>query len=130
MLPAETHVRAEMEELVEAGGFPTLGLYELLYMVDRPWNAWPSLHVSESLLLTLHIQRCLQARATRGRFTKACLAAIWTGWVLLSLSVLTTRQHFVWDLISGAGLGALLWVVYVRPRCRRWGLRVNSSGRD
>lgn len=119
LLPAEIVVRTEMEQLVPSMGPAIASLYGLLYELDRPWNAWPSLHVSESLMLVLFVQRCLTNRATDFPRRKFYLTVVWIGWLTLALSILTTRQHFVWDLVSGTLLGTLLWRVYVVPRFRR-----------
>ena len=72
---------------------------DLLVAVDAPGNTCPSLHVSTSLYL--------------GWILKDRKYGLgWLVWgVLLSLSTLTLKQHYVWDWIGGSVLARLiLWV--------------------
>jgi hypothetical protein len=82
-------------------------LYGVVHALDTPYNAWPSLHVSLSLLIVLHI-----AWRERGRMLPPVL---WVAWSLLALSVLTTKQHFVFDLATGVALGIAYWRWVLRP---------------
>ncbi|MAB80770.1 MAG: hypothetical protein CMJ89_15585 [Planctomycetes bacterium] len=117
-MPAEVVVRTQMEDLLPSMHPRFAALYELVYVFDRPWNSWPSLHVSESLLIVLFVQRWLSIRAAEFRRGRLYIRVLWVAWLALSLSIVTTKQHFIWDMFSGAGICALLWWGYVMPRLR------------
>ena len=72
--------------------------------IDPPGNVFPSLHVAHtsSLALILHHENPRLGRIV------IVLAA------LLALSTLTTKQHFVADVVSGFALAALSRIVMLR----------------
>lgn len=81
-------------------------LFELLTLLDRPYNRAPSLHIGVLVLLWLHLRRHLSG------WPRAALQ----GWLLLiGVSVLTTWQHHVIDIPAGAA-AALLCVALTRTR--------------
>jgi membrane-associated phospholipid phosphatase len=63
--------------------------------VDPPGNVFPSLHVAHSVALSLVLHR---HRPQAGR-------AAWVMTAALTVSTLTTKQHFIADLFAGAALG-------------------------
>ena len=67
---------------------------------DTRSNSFPSMHTSVATLTALHLQPSLGAWA-------------WAFPILVGLSCLFTKQHYVIDLPAGAGLGALTYWVYV-----------------
>lgn len=71
--------------------------WRLLYSLDTPINALPSLHAAIAVPAAAALWRC----GSRWR----ALGAIWSGAVLLA--ALTTKQHLVADLTAGIVLGAL-----------------------
>jgi membrane-associated phospholipid phosphatase len=87
-------------------GMPAV-LYGIVHGLDTPYNAWPSLHVSISLLIALHINWRMR--------TRALAILMWLAWLLLAISVLTTKQHFVFDVVTGALLAAVYWRWALRP---------------
>lgn len=122
LLPAEIHLAAGMRPLVEESPAWIRALFALVYLVDRPWNAWPSLHVSQSLLVVLCVQRWTSADfegrrswLPSGAARPPALALLWACWAALALSILTTKQHFVWDGITGTLLGLAAWRFAFRP---------------
>jgi membrane-associated phospholipid phosphatase len=77
------------------------GLVSFIYANDQPYNCFPSLHVSLTVLASL-----IWARGRRR------LAVPLAGWVVLvALSTLFTKQHVLLDVLAGAVLGgASFWV--------------------
>ena len=112
-LPAEVHIRsqAEIEIGLNAGLFGTF--YEILWIIDSPYNSWPSLHVVQAGLITLF--------AIRWSSEKILFQiSIFTLWVLMALSILTTKQHFIWDLISALILILVVFYYQVKPTLARF----------
>ena len=78
-------------------------IIDILVSVDAPGNTCPSLHVSTSLYLGW----VLKDRA---------YGLGWVIWgVLLSLSTLTLKQHYVWDWVGGSLLAVM--TLWVQTRC-------------
>jgi membrane-associated phospholipid phosphatase len=71
-------------------------LLALVQRFDARSNSFPSMHVSVSMLTSLHLQAHLGAAA-------------FVFPLLVALSCLFTKQHYLLDLPPGAALG---WVVY------------------
>jgi membrane-associated phospholipid phosphatase len=79
-------------------------LFELQRTGDSPLNCFPSLHVGSVLTSTLLFRDRPRA------------FLIFFGWaILICLSTLTTKQHYVWDVLGGA---ILTWLAdrWFRPR--------------
>ncbi len=124
-LPTHIGVRAEMEALLPEMAGPLRAAYERLYEVDVPYNAWPSLHVSLSLLMLLTSARFTLGRHQRhpywpaGRGDGLVLALWWPAWVALCWSVVATKQHFFLDVWTGALAALCVWFLYLRRRLDR-----------
>jgi membrane-associated phospholipid phosphatase len=85
----------------ETHGIPHV-LFRALAVVDRPFNQAPSLHIALLVILW-----CLYGRHVRG--LARTLLHPW--FALIGLSVLTTYQHHIFDVPTGALLGLLcLWL--------------------
>ena len=67
--------------------------------MDARSNSFPSMHTSVATLTALHLLPSLGTWA-------------WAFPVLIGLSCLFTKQHYLIDLPAGAGLGALTYWVY------------------
>ena len=63
ILPVEVTLRSEISG-AELGIWQ--GLYDLLHTVDTPWNAWPSLHIVQSLLALLVVSRWYNSESKNG----------------------------------------------------------------
>ena len=74
--------------------------------VDPPGNVFPSLHVAHTTMLSLLL---LRDRPRLGRL--ALLMA-----TMLALSTLTTKQHFIADVLGGYALAALGRAFALSPR--------------
>ncbi len=114
-LPTEIHIRAQMEEAVQASSPILQQAYEVLYSLDAPWNAWPSLHVSLSLLMWLacvHFTIKPGERHTfwpRGPIDRWMIGVSFLAWLALCWSILATKQHFFFDVWTGALAGLGTW---------------------
>ncbi len=72
--------------------------------LDQPTNCLPSMHVASSVMCTLPLRR-----------SRPQLFWFFAAWALLiTLSTLTTKQHYVIDLYAGAALGAGCYLVVHR----------------
>lgn len=81
--------------------------------IDPPSNVFPSLHVAHSTALSLMLLR------DRPRAGRVALAMTF----VLTLSTLTTKQHFLADLVSGGALG------WAAARVARLALEVGRAGK-
>lgn len=130
--PTEIHVRQQMEQAVQATTPAMREVYEGLYRLDRPWNAWPSLHVSLSLLMLLTCAHFKIKTAShhgfwaRTRMDRWVLFAGTMTWLVLCWSILATKQHFFFDIWTGALAGFVTWTLYLRPRLEA--LQLQSRG--
>ncbi len=110
--PAEIHIRSQALENVDTMHPVFLAMFEGLWFMDEPYNAWPSLHVSSAGLFTF-----FAIRWWKGKPNRQWAVGIW--WVLLSLSILTTKQHFILDMVTGALILVPLWKWQIQPSLAR-----------
>ncbi len=93
-------------ELIVGSDYPG-PLFAAVRFFDRPYNAWPSLHISLSFLMLLFLIR---------QWTRPlAVAALSASWILLALSILTTKQHYIFDLASGLALAIGVWHYSLGP---------------
>lgn len=95
--------RAPRGDDVVGEGFGVWGL-RFLYGADPPYNCFPSLHVAHSFVSALTCYR-----VHRGLGVTALMCAS-----LVALSTLFTKQHYVLDVIAGAGLAWLAYLIFLR----------------
>ena len=112
IFPAEVHIRSQALDNVDTMHPVFLAMFEGLWLIDEPYNSWPSLHVSSALLFTLFAVRWWKDKPIRQWAVGIC-------WVLMSLSILTTKQHFTLDMITGALIIEPLWKWQVQPSLDR-----------
>ncbi len=79
-------------------------LVNTLRTVDTPRNCTPSLHVSTAFLIALGFLE------DQKRYFPLFLT--WA--ILLSVSTLTMKQHYLWDVASGFILGVFTYLVFHR----------------
>ncbi len=84
-------------------GFGVWGL-RLLYSADTPYNCFPSLHVAHSFVSAFTCYRL-----HRGVGVAAALAAS-----LVGVSTLYTKQHYILDVVAGAFLAYVAYVLFLR----------------
>ena len=77
---------------------------EGLRKIDTPLNCAPSLHVSSCFLASY-----LFLNEQRKKFP-----FFFTWAILIAFSTLTTKQHYVFDIISGIGLSAVSYLIFYR----------------
>ena len=99
-------VRAEYPRPVLSPPYPDLSHAFMAWVqrVDRPGNVFPSLHVAQTSTLALLLCR---DRPVLGR------VAVVMG-ALLALSTMTTKQHFIADVLSGYALTFIACAVAMR----------------
>ena len=79
-------------------------LFKAFHALDKPFNAWPCLHIAQSFIIATGVARWWMQR----KWTWA-VWLLWPAWAGLWVSVLTTKQHFIWDTIMGTLLGVGVW---------------------
>jgi membrane-associated phospholipid phosphatase len=88
-------------------------VYEAFHSLDEPFNAWPCLHIAQSFIIAVALSRWW--RQLKWNWA-VCL--LWPAWLGLFISVMTTKQHFIWDSITGTLLGVGVWLTIMRPGFR------------
>lgn len=84
-------------------GFAVWGL-RFLYSSDPPYNCFPSLHVAHSFVSALACYR-----VHRGVGITAALCAL-----LVGVSTLFTKQHYISDVLAGIFLASVAYAVFLR----------------
>lgn len=73
-------------------------LIELIYLIDKPYNCFPSLHVTLSVLVCFYWKKLLPG---------ACQLSLFFLTFLIVLSTVFVKQHYIPDLLSGIILALL-----------------------
>ncbi len=108
LLPVKVDLRHQVEP---SGGLVGL-IMDALYVVDQPYNAWPSLHVLQSLLVVLMGRHWFMQG---GRWTRGPAVAVWCAWLMLCLSTLLVKQHYLFDVITATILATVVWRRWFNP---------------
>ncbi len=82
-------------EPLAQGGFAEWAL-SIVHAKDPPWNCFPSTHCTASTVVSLSLMR--------SNWKLSVWAMIST--VMICISTLMTKQHFLWDVVAGVILGA------------------------
>ncbi len=114
IFPAEIDMRDQIPDAVLEGDGLFSTLFSYMHAMDEPWNAWPSLHIAHSYFLTRSISRWMRIRSSESKMVKAFISLVWVEFFLLSISIMTTKQHYVWDLFTGIIVGVIGWKIAVR----------------
>ncbi len=109
VLPAHINMRWQLGEMEGIYGF----VFAAFHALDEPFNAWPCLHITQSFIIAVAV-----ARWWRQRKWNWAVWLLWPAWLGLCISVMTTKQHFIWDSITGALLGVGVWLGIMRPGFR------------
>lgn len=94
---------APRPDIVTGDGFGVWGL-RALYSSDPPYNCFPSLHVAHSFVSAFACYR-----VHRGVGIAASLCAL-----LIGVSTLYTKQHYVLDVIAGIFLSCVAYLLFLR----------------
>jgi membrane-associated phospholipid phosphatase len=100
---------APRTDAVDGSGFAAWML-GLIYSLDAPYNCFPSLHVAYAFVAAL---ACYRVHRQVG------IAAIaWAA--LIGVSTVYTKQHYVADVLAGAAMGVIAYLLFLRgyPRTR------------
>lgn len=84
-------------------GFAVWGLRSL-YAADPPFNCFPSLHVAHASLSAL----------TAFRLHRGVGVAAMAGALLVALSTLFTKQHYIADVLAGMAFAGLAYLLVLR----------------
>ncbi len=114
VLPVEIDMRDQIPSDVLQGDGLYSTLFSYMHAMDEPWNAWPSIHIAHSYFLTRSISRWMKIRSAESRLVKGFISLVWIEFFLLSISIMTTKQHYVWDLFTGMIVGIIGWKIAVR----------------
>jgi membrane-associated phospholipid phosphatase len=106
LCPAEVALRDQMHAALVGTGAALHAIYDGLYQLDPPFNAWPSGHVSHTLIMALFLARIWSRRPWRR-------LVLWIAWTSMAISIVLTKQHPVFDLVTGIALGAVAWRLWV-----------------
>jgi membrane-associated phospholipid phosphatase len=109
LLPAKVDLRDQLESPLKSCGPLIQVAFAWLHGADPPYNAWPSLHISHTLLAVLYLQHHQPRRLLR--------ILLWIAWSLLAISILLTKQHLVFDGLTGIALGITAWHLSASRYC-------------
>jgi membrane-associated phospholipid phosphatase len=103
-LPATAlHLRANAEQLHPAD--PSRWAVSAIYSLDPPYNLFPSLHISITALAAMSVWK---VNKRYGALLFVCLG-------LVAISVCTTKQHYLVDVLGGLALAALIGGIVIGP---------------
>ena len=108
VLPAEIDMRDQID-WDSLNGWEAV-LFEFIHFSDNPWNAWPSLHIVHSYLLARLMTIWASRRAEGSSAWNVFIVVLWIEWVLLCISILTTKQHYLFDLVTGIAVAQVAWI--------------------
>ena len=90
--------------------------YASMHAIDTPWNSWPSLHIVQSMQVVLVLRYWYPPATTRLRIAHALLLIMW---ILLVISTMTIKQHYIWDVATAMLVAGLGWVYWMKPCLER-----------
>ena len=107
--PAEIDMRSDIpQSILEGDGWQST-LFATIHAMDQPFNAWPSLHIVHSYFLGRVVTRWVLQAWPRSNIAKVFVGVIWIEYILLCISILTTKQHYLFDLATGLILAIFAW---------------------
>jgi membrane-associated phospholipid phosphatase len=114
LFPADIALRDQLPvDILAYEGFLG-GMYEFIHTVDNPTNAWPSLHITLSYIICRVMTIWLDRDYAETTWGKPLKWILWANWVLICVSILTTKQHYIFDLATGL-IFAFGWWWLIEP---------------
>ena len=113
LLPAEI----DMRDQIDWGTMSAWedALFTFIHSSDNPWNAWPSLHIVHSYILARVMTHWMIGRRASSLVPwNFAIFILWLEWTLLAISILTTKQHYMFDLVTGVIVAHLAWLALER----------------
>lgn len=101
LLPTEMRYRADLSARPDS---PAVRMIALFYAWDRPFNCFPSMHVSLNVLAAYVLAELWPRRR----------ALLWTLAALVMVSVVMIKQHYIADAAGGFVLASALYFTLVR----------------
>lgn len=97
-------------------------IYAAMITLDTPVNCFPSGHITIPTVLLWAVLR----EHPRHRFM------VWTAFLIMSFSIVTTKQHYIIDYVGGLmtagfGIGFSQWISYMQ-RQQRQNVLTNTQG--
>jgi membrane-associated phospholipid phosphatase len=114
-----TSARLRASTTVLSVARPSDWLVAKLYMIDPPYNLFPSLHLSIALLAAISAWK---AKRLYG-------AVVYVSVGPLAMSVCAVKQHFVLDVVGGLALAALVGSLIITPYRAQPGVRRSYTWR-
>jgi membrane-associated phospholipid phosphatase len=111
VFPVEIDLRGPIQSQLQDGDF-WHPFYVFMHSVDTPWNSWPSLHVVQSTQVVLVLRYWYPSET---RKTQILQWALLFAWAMLILSTMFTKQHYLWDVITGLAYAYGTWRWWMRP---------------
>lgn len=109
LFPAHVDMRDQVQAALAQAGTSSIDRYAFaaVHLLDTPYNSWPCLHIAQPILICGTISYWHWCKYP------ARIICLWIFCALLGASILTTKQHFIWDVITGTLLGAvaLFWLL-------------------
>ncbi len=110
LVPAEVDLRDQMIAALVHADSLTSSVIEAKYSVDQPMSSWPSLHVSHCVIIWA-AGRQWMIHQKHSDFVRILYG---TTLLLIIFSTLTTKQHHIFDLVTGGGLGLYASILMLR----------------
>jgi membrane-associated phospholipid phosphatase len=113
LFPTGVHLRQEMVDALANTDSFSRSLIGLMHSIDSSHSAWPSLHISNTVLMCLALHRWIpEVRPDQAMLLRWML---WISCAAMAVSTLTTKQHYLFDVATGGALAALLWNRLLSP---------------
>lgn len=98
----------------------TNAVFHFMRLIDTPVNCFPSQHVSLCFVMAMTF---ISYKKKIG-----VLFLVWA--VLISLSTMTTKQHYIWDVLGGLIVALIIYVVVFRRAKQPQMVLVNHRGQE
>ena len=111
LFPVEIDLRGPIQDQLQDGDF-WHPFYVFMHSIDTPWNSWPSLHVVQSTQVVLILRYWYPSDTPKVKVAQGILLF---AWAMLILSTMFTKQHYLWDVVTGLLYAYLMWKFWMKP---------------